>query len=373
MAASPTPEPRRTETRLVLLGAGHAHVEVLRRFARRPERVLRLTVIAREPHTPYSGLLPGVIRGEYAPADALVALGPLAAAAGARLVVAEAIAIDLGARRVVLDGADPVDFDLLSLDVGGEPMMPREARGSGAVPVKPIGRFLDRLAALEAALPAQARIAVVGDGAGGTELVLALARRFAGRARLLLIGAGAEPLAEAPARARRAARAALAAAGVAIRSGVRAGRLAEGRLALSDGTVEEADLALWATGVAGPGFLARAGLRCDAAGCVLVADTLQSLSHAFVFAAGDCAAIADAPRPKAGVWAVRAGPVLAANLRRAVRGEPLRDWRPQRRALAILGLGGGRAIAWRGRWSLSGCIAARWKTWLDVRWIARYR
>ena len=52
-------------TDLVLLGAGHAHVEVLRRFAMRPEPGVRLTLIGREPETPYSGMLPGLIRGDY--------------------------------------------------------------------------------------------------------------------------------------------------------------------------------------------------------------------------------------------------------------------------------------------------------------------
>ena len=358
---------------LVLLGAGHAQVEVLRRFARRPEPGLRLILIAREPWTPYSGMLPGVIRDEYARADAHLALAPLAAAAGARLVVAAAVAIDFGSRQVRLEDGAVVGFDLLSIDVGGIPALPPEAGGEGVFPVKPIGRFLDLLAALEAGLPAGARIAVVGDGAGGTELALALARRLSGRARILLVGAGPQPLAEAPARARRVVRAALDAAGVAVRSGVRAGRLETGWLALSDGTTEKAAAALWATGVVGPAFLAASGLGCDPAGCVRVDPMLQSLSHQGVFAAGDCAAIAGMPRPKAGVWAVRAGPVLAGNLRRAVRGEALRPWRPQRRALAILGLADGRAVAWRGCWSLSGRAVAWWKDRIDRRWMARYR
>ena len=112
--------------------------------------------------------------------------------------------------------------------------------------------------------------------------------------------------------------------------------------------------ALWATGVVGPAFLAASGLACDAAGCVRVDATLRSVSHGFVFAAGDCAAIEGNPRPKAGVWAVRAGAPLAANLRRAARGRALRRWRPQSDALAILGLGDGRALAWRNGVAVAG-------------------
>lgn len=358
---------------LMLLGGGHAHVEVMRSLARRPEPGLRLTVVAREQHTLYSGLLPAVIRGECVVDDARIDLVPLAAAARARLIVAEAVGIGLPARQVRLADGRTVAFDLLSIDVGGSPAMPAQGDGAGAIPVKPIGVFLDRLAELETSFPARGRIVVVGDGAAGVELALALGRRFGARARLLLVGAGPEPLAEVPPRARRAVRAALAATGVAVRSGARAGALVGESLALSDGGVAPADLVLWATGVVGPRFLADSGVACDPAGCVRVARTLQSLSHPGVFAAGDCAAIEGMPRPKAGVWAVRAGPVLADNLRRAARGVPLRSWRPQRRALAILGLGGGTAVAWRGGWSLAGRSVACWKDRIDQRWIARYR
>ena len=136
-------------TDLVLLGAGHAHVEVLRRFAMRPEPGVRLTLIAREPHTPYSGMLPGLIRGEYGFDQAHIDLAPLASAAGARLILAEATGIELAARSVAVAGRPAVEFDLLSIDVGGVPAMP----DGGGVPVKPIGQFLDRLAVLEASLP----------------------------------------------------------------------------------------------------------------------------------------------------------------------------------------------------------------------------
>ncbi|MBW4090311.1 MAG: FAD-dependent oxidoreductase [Proteobacteria bacterium] len=358
---------------LVLLGGGHAQVEVLRRFARRPEPGVRLTLIAREPRSLYSGLLPAVIRGDCAVTQAAIDLAPLAARAGARLIVAEAVAIDLVVGRVVLADGAAVGFDMLSIDIGGEPRMPADAAGEGAIPVKPIGRFLDRLTRLDGTLPAGARLAVVGDGAGGTELALALAHRFARRACILLVGSAPAPLPEAPARARRVAAAALAAAAVEVRAGVRAGAMHDGRLALSDGTDEPVAAVIWATGVVGPALLAAAGLACDADGCVQVDAGLRSVSHPRVFAAGDCAAISGVARPKAGVWAVRAGPVLAMNLRRALRGQAPHPWRPQRRALAILGLGDGRAVAWRGVWSLAGRGAAGWKAWLDRRWVATYR
>ena len=353
------------ETDILLLGAGHAHVEVLRRFAMKPEPGVRLTLVGREPRTPYSGMLPGLIRGDYTVDEAHIDLAPLAAAAGARLILAEATSIDLVARSIGLTGRPDIPFDLLSIDVGGNPAMPE----GGGIPVKPIGRFLDQLHALENTLPAGSRVAVIGGGAGGVELALALAHRFRGQPKVVLVCATPEPLASAPPRARRVARAALVDAGVELASGVTAGALAGGKLPLSDGTALDADAALWATGVVGPAFLLESGLICDPSGCVLVDNTLRSVSHDFVFAAGDCAALG---RPKSGVWAVRAGVPLAKNLRLAARRKPPKPWRPQKDALVILGLGAGRAVAWRNGITVSGHTAWRLKDWIDRRWMRMY-
>ncbi len=354
---------------IILLGAGHAHVEVLRRFAMAPQPGVRLTLIGREPETPYSGMLPAVIRGECTPEDAHIDLAPLAAAAQARLILAEATAIDLRARTISVEQRPPIPFDLLSINLGGIPQMPAD----GGVAVKPIGRFLGQLDTLHLTLPPHARLAIIGGGAAGVELALALATRFGDRFHLTLVASTAEPLATAPAAARRWARAALVERGVAIVCGVTAGAPMAGRLPLSDGSALEIDQALWATGVVGPALLADSGLACDPRGCVQVGPTLESVSHPGIFAAGDCAVIGNAPRPKAGVWAVRAGAPLAENLRRRASGkEPVR-WKPQRDALAILGTGQGSAIAWRNGIAVHGRLVARWKDRIDRRWMSMYK
>ena len=356
-------------TEIVLLGAGHAHVEVLRRLARRPEPKVRFTLIGREPHTPYSGMLPGLIRGDYDYDAAHIDVAPLASASGARLILEEAIRIDLGARAVIMRDRPPISFDLLSINVGGEPQIPLGA----SIPVKPIGRFLTQLDKVQAELPRGGRIAVVGAGAGGVELALALSCRFGERFRIVLVSATPELLPEAPPRARSAVRGALAEAGVELVCGAAAQSLSNRRLALADGSFVEADAALWATPVVGPRFLATSGLTCDEIGCVRVDRTLRSISHPFVFAAGDCASVEGAARPKAGLWAVRAGPPLAANLRRAARGTPLRGWHSQRQGLVILGLGHGQAVAWRNGITLSGPLIWRWKDHIDRRWMGMFR
>ncbi len=359
---------RPIETDIVLLGAGHAHVEVLRRFAMRPEPGVRLTLIGREAETPYSGMLPGLIRNDYSHQQAHIDLAPLAAMANARLILAEATAFDPGARTVTVRGRPEVPFDLLSVNVGGLPLVP-EGDGIG---VKPIGGFLDQLHQMEAELPAGARVAIVGGGPAGVELALALAVRFGTRLRLVLISASADPIAGAPPVARRAVRQALLDSGVELVCGLTAIGLHAGRLLLSDGSRIEAAAALWATGVIGPTFLQASGIACDRAGCIRVDQTLRSVSHPHIFAAGDCAAVDGAPRPKAGVWAVRAGRPLAANLRRAATGRTLKPWRPQRDALVILGLGHGRAVAWRNGLTAQGRLVWQWKDRIDRRWMRMY-
>jgi selenide,water dikinase len=361
-----TPSPVATD--LVLLGAGHAHVEVLRRFAMRPMPGLRLTLVAREGFTPYSGMLPGLIRGEHGFDAAHLDCARLAAASGARLILAEATAIDLARREVAVAGRPALGFDLLSVDVGGLPAMPP----GGGTPVKPIGRFLARLAEIERDLALGQRIAVVGTGAAGCELAIALALRLAGRAGVVLVGRTA-PMEGTPEKVQRAVQAALAKAGVEVETGAEAGAHDGARLALADGRTIAAAHVLWATGVVGPAFLAASGLACDDAGCIRVDASLRSVSHPAVFAAGDCAAMEGAARPKAGVWAVRAGAPLFDNLVPAARGTPLMPWAPQRHALAILGLGRGRAVAWRGDWAYEGRLAHWWKRRIDRRWMAMYQ
>jgi selenide,water dikinase len=351
------------QTDIVLLGCGHAHLEVLRRFAKRPEPGVRLTLIAREPETLWSGMLAGVIRGDYAAGQAHIDLAPLAAAANARLIIGEATAIHLEARTVVVPGRPDTPFDLLSIDVGAAPGPPQD----GGIAVRPIGQVLARLEALEQALNDHDRIVVVGGGPGGVELALALAARYRGRYRVALVSATAEPLIDAPEAAHRVAMAALVDASVEIVRGTMAGAFQDGRLALSDGSFLDAAACLRATEVEAPSFLAASGLACDAAGCVQVDRTLRSTSDASVFAAGDCAAIVGAPRPKGSLWAFRAGRHLGRSLRLASRHQPPRRWRPAREALVVLGLGHDRAVAWRNGLSVSGQLIWRWKDWTDRR------
>ena len=356
---------------IVLLGGGHAHVHVLKAFGMAPQPGVRLTLVAREPHSPYSGMLPGHVAGWYAWDELHIDLARLAAFAGARFVAAEATGLDLAAARVRLAGRPPLRFDALSINTGGTPGGCPDS--AFVTPVKPIGRFLPAWRQLVADQPPE-HLTIVGGGIGGVELALAIAHRFPG-VRCAIVDAAPTLLGGASPGLRRRLLAVLDRRGVAVRTGFKVADAANGQVRAEDGRVVATGHVLWVTGVAPPAWPGEAGLATDAQGFIRVDAALRSTSHANVFAAGDVAAFgatAAAALPKSGVYAVRQGPVLAANLRAVASGRRRRRYRPQRRALAIVGLGDGRSVASRGVWCAEGAWAWRWKQWLDRRFIARF-
>lgn len=371
---------------LVLVGGGHAHVLVLKRFGMRPMAGVRLTLVARDVETPYSGMLPGFIAGHYGFEECHIDLRRLARFANARLLHAEAIGIDRAARRVLFADRPPVPYDLLSLDIGSTPRM-EDCPGAAehAIPVKPIDRFAGRWSALmERVLRSEAprRIAVVGGGAGGVELVLAAHHRLhallrqAGRdpARLGFVLVTKEALLPSHNEgARRRLAAALAARGIELHAHREVTAVSAEGLTLAGGETVPATEVLWVTQAGAAPWLAETGLALDAGGFVKVRPTLQSQNDDAVFAAGDVAHVIGHERPKAGVFAVRQGPPLEANLRRVLVGRAPRPFVPQRRFLSLIGTGDRRAVASRGNWAAQGRALWWLKEWIDRRWMRKYR
>ena len=368
----------------MLVGGGHAHAVVLRRFGLRPDPRVRLTLVSRDVMTPYCGMLPGFVAGHYAPEDCHIDLRELARFAGARLFHVEAVGLDTERRQVICAGGETVPYDIVSLDIGAAPALDVPGAAEHVIPVKPIGRFVrhwDGLQTIVARADGLFPIAVVGGGAGGVELALAMRHRLgaapaggvgAQRALLCLITDSRDILPDYPRKARCIFRRILAARGIAAHTGRRVTSVEAGGPVLDGGTGLPAEAVLWVTKAAAQGWLRATGLALDDDGFVRVDATLRSVSHPDVFAAGDVAAMPGAPH-KSGELALRAGKVLADNLRRAAHGRALRRWRPPRAYLSLISTGDRYAVAVRGRFVLEGAWIWRLKDRLDRRRIRRFR
>jgi pyridine nucleotide-disulfide oxidoreductase family protein len=374
--------PRTTRpAQIVLVGVGHTHAEIVRRWQRAPIGDAELTCVADAPWSAYSGMLPGVLSGQYR-ADAMtIDLRRLCHRSGVRLVVGEVNAFDARCGHLVV-GDTRVPFDVASVGIGSVPTTAGVVIDDGApfVPVKPMRSFSERLEAevARAAVRGGVRVAVVGGGAGGVEIALALPSYLRSRLAVasvaeVALAAGPEGLTPGrlPATTRRV-RAALETKGISVIRG-RVTRVSHRQLHLADTRSLEVDVVVWATGASAPPLLRALGLPTDGRGFLLTADTLRTTGDGAVFAVGDSGSIVGAPAPKAGVHAVRQGPILWENLRRSLNGAPLRRYRPQSDFLRLLNAGGGRAIGeWR-RLSFEGAWVWHLKDRIDRRFMARYQ
>lgn len=360
-------------TRLILLGGGHSHIEVLRRWARVSAPV-EVVLVSPFESLPYTGMVPGFVAGWYGEEDIGIDLASLCERAQATFIRASAVALDCEAHAIVCSDGTKLGYDLLSIDVGSVLDMSTPGAGEHALPVRPLHTFVSSLQRRRAGEPLQ-RVAIVGAGAAGVELALALHAAIArtGRIpRVTLLGDAPVPLPSFPQQARKRLEHICAQRGVTVRSSAHVRTLSADAVHLDDERIP-VDLSIWATGPAAPAWLARSGLATDARGFVAVDTHLRSISHPDVYAAGDVASIAGHERPKSGVYAVRQGPHLAENLLRSLRGESLVPYIPQRRALALIGTGDRRAVAVYGDYSWEGAWVWRWKDLIDRRFVARYR
>ncbi len=365
---------------LVLLGGGHAHVEVLRNFAVRTEPGLQLVLVTRDIHTPYSGMLPGLIAGHYEFDEAHIDLRPLARLAGAQVIHAPVNGMDLDARLLHLSDRPPIRYDVLSINAGARPRMASvPGAAEHAIPVKPIDGLLERWNEIRERVKARRgssafRIAVVGGGAGGVELLLSLQTALESPAvEYTLVTASAEILPTHASGVRRRYRTVLADREITVISNTRVISVNKRKLRCDDDSSLAYDALFWVTDAAPPAWIRESGLATDEAGFLAVNRFLQSTSHPEIFAAGDCAAMLESPRPKSGVFAVRQGPPLADNLRAAVRLETLEAYSPQRRFLSLISTGDQNAVASWGPLAAQGEWVWRWKDRIDRTWMEKYQ
>lgn len=355
---------------LVLAGGGHAHALALRMLTLKMSRDshplnTRITLISPQPLAAYSGMLPGLIAGHYAFEDAHIDLPQLCQWAGVRLIQQEIRAIDTSINRLTLADGSSVDYDWLSLNVGGTPAVSQVTGADEfAIAVKPVSSFYPRWKAFVDILArvqtqtAQTQkdyaISVVGSGAGGCELILAMAHALQRRnlaAKLTLLGSDFLP--GMPIKAQQKMADAMARYGIDIQRNTNITEVKKDCVVSQDGKFSH-DAVFWCTGVNAPNWLAQSSLLTTDKGFVQVDQTLKSLSATNVFAAGDCAWQPNNPAPRAGVYAVRQAKVLAHNLLASIQGDALKQYSAQKHFLSLLSLGEQKAIAVRRGLVMSG-------------------
>ena len=365
---------------LVLLGAGHAHVHVVKNYAqlaRHGAMPPKITLVSPYPRQLYSGMLPGFIAGHYGLAQCGIELEPLLAGTPIRLILRSAIALDAAASQITLDNGTVLGFDWLSVNTG--PVQDRQRLETQMPGVREHGLFVRPIEAFGALWPRVAelaqtqalRLTLVGGGAAGIELAMAIRHRLPGAALTLLTG-GSPLAANSPRAVQRRVAGALKDRNITVLVDAAIG-FAAAEVQLASGARLACDVPLIATGAQAPAWLQGSGLALDAQGFIAVDACLRSTSHPHVFAAGDVSSRTDRPLARSGVYAVRAGAALADNLEAALSGQALKPHQPPAHTLNLLSCGTREAIASWGPLSAQG----RWVWWLKDRidrgFIRRYQ
>jgi len=375
---------------LVLIGGGHSHAIALRMFGMKPLPGIRLTLITDTSHTPYSGMLPGHVAGFYDFDECHIDLRRLAQFAQAQLYIDRAVGLDLENNKIICANHPPVAFDLLSIDIGSTPAnVAVPGAAEYAIAAKPVPQFLRKWNQLveEFAKNPQNPIClgIVGGGAGGVELAMAMQRRLPQiledaqlaqsshpqeiSLQIHLFHRGAELMPGHNPWVRRRLQEILINRGIQVHLEETVCEVLPNKLRCESGLTVECDYTFWVTQASAPSWIHESGLKTDSKGFVLVSDTLQSLSHPHIFAAGDIATMMNHPRRKAGVFAVRQGKPLFENLRRVLLEKPLQAYKPQKRYLSLIGTGNGEAQdATASRSAIASWASFGWQSPLLWRW-----
>jgi selenide,water dikinase len=365
---------------LVLVGGGHAHVEVLRDFAEHPDEGRRVTLVTPHPWLTYSGMVPGLFAGHYEIDECTVDLRALAERTRARIEQTSVIRVDTSDREVVCDNGARLHYDILSLDVGVAPYTVG-VRGveSHAVLMRPLEKAVKGwndviVRARDGHIGA---VTVVGGGAAGVEIALAMEYRLRQElglawAHVRVVTNTGLAVPEFPAGARQRLTAKLRRRNIGLHTGSAVTEVGPDFVRLEQGLEFASDAVFFATGGGAHPWIRASGFSTDERGFLLTNDRLQSVSHPDVFGVGDCASVEGRPHAKAGVFAVRAAPALAANLRAALAGQPLQPHASNARYLALVSTGNRHAVGvWDG-WSWEGDWVWRWKDRIDRAFVARY-
>ncbi|MFT5208640.1 MAG: selenide,water dikinase [Flavobacterium sp.] len=364
---------------LILIGGGHSHVLVLKMLGMHPIPGLKVTLISPDVLTPYSGMLPGVVAGHYQSEEIHIDLIPLCRFANVRFIQSKVHNIDIANNTLQCKNWPDIEFDVLSIDIGITPAI-ESVPGARAqvLPVKPIGQFLERWTHfLAKAKKGETKdVGIVGAGAGGVELAFAinyrLQKELDATLAVHLFTADDSVLEGYSEKVRRQVTKTLSDVGIRVHSKCRIVEV-ENRKLTSDSAEEfTLDEIFWVTGAASQSWLEQTTLPLNESGFIQIRETLQVDGCDHIFAAGDIANMFNNPRPKAGVYAVRQGPVLYKNIKRFLLGKSLLTFTPQTEFLSLISLGSKSAIASKYGLSLEGKVIWQLKNWIDIKFMNRF-
>lgn len=365
---------------VVLVGAGNAHLVFVRKWRMRPLPGVAVVLVNEAPAVPYSAMVPAHIAGDYRREEMTIDLVRLCRSAGVRLVSERVAALDPGTRQVIFADRPPLSYDVLSLGLGSVPTdLARPSVPGFAFPLRPLSALLDRLDGIEVELknaPRPFHLVIVGGGASGCELALAIHNRVGRHPdfQITLLQGNPRLLPRFPAKTAAAYERAFRSRSIALRLNCRVIGGDSGVLKLAGGESLACDAVLWATPGSPPDLIRESGLATDDRGFLRVKETLQAESDAATFGTGDCVSFAAHPDlARSGVHAVRQGGVLFENIASYLHGRSLRRFCPQRRCLYLLNAGDGTAVlnygpvSWKSRW------VRALKDRIDRRWVASFR
>jgi selenide,water dikinase len=371
-----TVEPRH----ILLAGGGHAHAVALRNLVKRPpDAGIRLTLVSPTTHNLYSGALPGVIAGHWQAEAIGVPLQPLCQAAGVEFLRDKIVMIDPGGCTATLESGKTIPFDLASLDIGsGIRPLDAEAGHDMIVPIRPITPFLDQwhssLARIKAGSVPPAVI-VAGAGLAGIEVALAIHFRLQQEgipaARTLLVDPGPQIAASSSGALRKKLGRALQTSGISLALQTRIQTVRGHTVVFSSGAETQAALIVNCAGSAPHDWISETDLT-TVGGRIEVDACLRSSSHPHIWAAGDTSHFKPDPLAPAGVFAVRAGSVIAENIRRYSGNGPLSEFHPQSDYLKLVSLGERRAIAEKFGLTLEGGWVWQLKKYIDFSFLREH-
>ncbi|GAB4529186.1 MAG: FAD-dependent oxidoreductase [Pleurocapsa sp.] len=366
---------------LVLIGGGHSHAIALKQWGLNPLADVNLILISDVENTPYSGMLPGHVAGFYSYVETHINLQDLAQFAGANLITSRATGLDLERNLVICEDNSVVRFDYLSIDIGSTPQTSTVSGAKEyAIPAKPVPIFLAGWSKLLTEMKRNAgqlySLAIVGGGAGGVELAVnmqsRLQRESIEKTTIHLIHRGDKLLSGHNNWVSNKVEKILSDRGIKLHLQQNVCEVLPHKVICESDLTIDCDRVFWLTQASSPSWIAQSPLTTDDDGFILVKDTLQSVSHPHIFAAGDIATMENYQRPKAGVFAVRQGKPLLENWRRMISNQPLQSYTPQKKYLALIGTGDRNAIASWGGWGWRSPLLWYLKDYIDRKFMKQF-